>query len=206
MVWGGRVAQRIAAVPANCLRGGIAALAAFLARFADTDLAALFTRLTDKFPAQDGRRAHNAWLGGVAALFEPAAESYWARRYIFGGKRLARPRALVGPERAGLILVNAVIPLLLAAAHGQPEREGKLRDVYHALPGRGASGMEEFFMKNYFNKFKPPRTVVRAARQEGMIQIYNDFCLPRAAACAECPFAAYLEGLASAPEPDNCPF
>ncbi|MBI4828078.1 MAG: DUF2851 family protein [Nitrospinae bacterium] len=192
--------------PANFPMGRIAALAAFLARFADTDMAILFTRLVDTFPARDDRRARSAWLDGVAAMFEPAAEHYWARRYIFGGRRLARPRALAGPERAGLILVNAVIPLFLGEGQSQPEFEQKLRALYHALPPRGPSGAEEFFSKNYFNNLKLPRTEVRAARQEGMIQIYNDFCLPRAAACAQCPFAAYLEGLADSPDADNCPF
>ncbi|MGK7345997.1 MAG: DUF2851 family protein [Candidatus Nitrospinota bacterium M3_3B_026] len=184
--------------PANFPAGRLVGLARFLSIHLDSALDTLFIRLAEDYPAKGPRAERVEWLAKVASFFQPPDDDYWPWRYVIGGKKLRRPRSLVGPGRVEIILVNIVIPFLLARARvfGDAGGEERLRLVFHGMPGLEENHITKFMAARMLPAMKTRAVMKGAARRQGLAQVYADFCLTLDAGCAVCPFAAYLERLA----------
>lgn len=184
--------------PANFPQGRIAALAHFLASHAEGDMESLFVRAVDNFPAGGAKREIAAWMDGFSRLFPSPQESYFARRYTFGGKVIAGgPRRLVGPERAGIIFINVAAPYLLARARMKDSRadEEKIRLAFHASAAAEKNSVISFMSDRLLGN--RPGMGRGTAAMQGLIQIYSDFCVANERGCGDCRFAAYAEKMAS---------
>ena len=125
------------------------------------------------------------WLAAATALFEPeAAIPYWAWRLGRAGARRPTKEALIGRGRIASFLTNVVLPYLAATGHAvapllthlpAEEDNSLIRQTAHALFGRDHN----------------PILYAQGLRQQGLLQIFHDFCLSRTG-CRECRLAAAL--------------
>jgi len=125
------------------------------------------------------------WLAEATALFEgPAAIPYWSRRLGLAGARRPSEEALLGRGRIAATLTNVVVPYLAAMGRSvtpllaelpAEEDNSLIRQTAHALFGRDHN----------------PNLYAQGLRQQGLLQIFHDFCLSRTG-CRECRLADAL--------------
>lgn len=110
---------------------------------------------------------------------EAAKGIYWDCRLSFSGGRQKQPAALLGGTRIDAILNNVLIPLL--AAQGIPP--GRWLD---RLPSEADNAIVRQTALSLFGPDVPPSLCRDGLRQQGLIQIFHDFCLNDRSRCAEC--------------------
>jgi len=183
--------------PANYPMGRLAGLAHFLSEHGDSDMEVMLDRVIHSFPLDGGARARKEWADKTVSLFPSPPDDYWVWRYVVGGKKLAKPRKLIGRERIGLFMVNIVIPFFLARARGRENREEEiyLGRVYHQAPKPSPNSVSRFMIERLFHNAKCPAGFIDMAREQGLMQIYNDFCAVNPGGCHKCAFLSYLEKL-----------
>lgn len=109
------------------------------------------------------------------------SHAYWDRHATLGGMRTAKPMALMGKSRTESFLFNVVWPLGVARGNEkilkwvESERTGE-----SMLPARIAA-------VRLLGETMPTEAR-RVLVQEGLIQIYQDFCLQEFDACRQCEF------------------
>jgi hypothetical protein len=123
-------------------------------------------------------------------------DGYWADHYIPGGKRLRRPDRLIGAERSAAIAVNVFLPigLIYARAGKSPALETVLSAIYRAVrPAPDNKSVR--FMKQYIlgNRKDLTSLVTSEREQQGLIQIYQDYCTQNGNNCQRCPFPDVVE-------------
>jgi len=183
--------------PANHPARRIAAMAAFLARHLCDGLHRCVASAVERLGAGAGRRLSGSKvLAAVQALFD-TPDGYWRFRAHPGPRTFARPMRLVGPARAEAIAVNAFIPFLLAVSRGREraKAEAALHRVFCALPPAGGNAVTRYMKARLFGDVHAARRVVRSEhRQQGLIQLFRDFCGTDGTTCESCGFLAALEG------------
>jgi len=130
-----------------------------------------------------------------AALFTNSSDTYWTRRYTWGGKRTNKPIALIGKGRATQIVVNVIIPFSLAVARDTRDLnlESKIFATYVACPPLPTNAVLRLMAYRLFGT-DPPRPLIRnARRQQGLIQIYQDWC-SQDPLCQQCSILPLLTG------------
>jgi len=143
------------------------------------------TSIVDRLKAFDPSEPR-AWFRHATDLLERTATlEYWKRRLTFTGKLGERDTALIGEQRSAAILSNVVIPFLAAAGsqvtalldHLPPEQDNALiRQTAFAMFGRDHN----------------PALYRKGLRQQGLLQIFYDFCINTRTGCPNCAFAAAL--------------
>ncbi|MBN2311956.1 MAG: DUF2851 family protein [Candidatus Hydrogenedentes bacterium] len=147
------------------------------------------------------------------ALF-PSPAGFWAGHCSWTGKRLAKPAALLGPGRVRSIIGNVFIPAALAHARRHRDRglEETVLRFFTAMPKEADNQVIAAMTPRLFGQLKPPPLTFRT--QQGLIQVYQDWCEPNAS-CQNCPVIAFLDvgyssadttgvGERQAPAPRRC--
>jgi len=118
----------------------------------------------------------------AARLLRDLRHSFWDHHYTLTSQPAAKAMALVGESRIAEILANVVYPFLLA--EGADVWSG-----YEKLAARLSNRRLETAAARLFgedpHRAKFTKTV---AQQQGLLQIYEDFCLQDNSDCAHCPF------------------
>ena len=183
--------------PANLPARRIAGMCNFILRiFPLTPLHKLLTIFctpgisAEEAPFKKIDRELKALLGSVEE------EDYWSWHYTFAGKRLKKPLRLIGPGRAATIIVNVVIPVLLLYArkksHKQLER--LLARFYHWYPKLPSNNLLRFMQHKLFADDPRLNKVINSGRrQQGLLQIYKDWCSQEEGICQRCGFKRALE-------------
>lgn len=112
---------------------------------------------------------------------------YWSTHYTLLAEPSRKPMALIGGSRVQEMLANVAYPLLV------PE-DAKLWDEYKQLPALLDNQKVRRATLRLFGG--SPRGVdftKRLFHQQGLLQIYEDYCLEDDSACAECPFPEKLK-------------
>jgi hypothetical protein len=128
------------------------------------------------------------------SLLTVPAEGYWASHSAFGTSLSgAQPEvALVGESRANDMLVNILLPLLIA--HAERTAANDLRDralaVYAAYPKLAENTITRAMADEAFGPRKPG-AVKSARHQQGLIHLYRLYCQSRR--CYECPLSGNYE-------------
>ncbi|MDO8735054.1 MAG: DUF2851 family protein, partial [Elusimicrobiota bacterium] len=117
----------------------------------------------------------------------PDSSNFWFYRTTFVSKKFSKPVALLGEERILLILINTFLPAAIAKIN-KPEDDASLKIIY------------QWWLK------QPAISTNRTARitswrcgfgnisgqteriQQGLIQIFRDFCDTKKGVCTDCSF------------------
>ena len=112
---------------------------------------------------------------------------FWNFHYTLTSEAGPHEMAIVGDSRIADILANVLLPFFLA--------EGSdIWPAYEKLPARLTNRRLETGATRLFgNDARRPRFTRTVAQQQGLLQIYEDFCLQDNSDCAQCPFPEQMQ-------------
>jgi hypothetical protein len=130
--------------------------------------------------------AQNQRWEDLKNLFSELHHSFWNHHYTFQSKAVAKSIALIGPDRIQSILFNIFIPLFTFTGELIHKSPVFLQNTSPSRPEKIAT------VRLLGNRRIPPasRTVLI---QEGLLQIYQDFCLNNSDLCETCEFPELLK-------------
>ena len=112
-------------------------------------------------------------------------DPFWDHHYTLASTPTAKPLALIGATRATEMLANVFFPLAIAA---EPVRWAE----YQRLSAASSNRRVETAVARLFGQDAATagrgEWVKTAAHQQGMLQIYEDFCLQDNSNCENCSF------------------
>jgi hypothetical protein len=107
---------------------------------------------------------------------------YWTRHYTVLAEPARHSVALVGNSRVQEMLANVVYPLLA------PERGG-LWSEFKDLPALlDNQKVRRAALRLFGDDARAPEFQKRLFQQQGLLQIYEDYCLEDDSSCEDCPF------------------
>ncbi len=174
--------------PANHPVRRIAALAGLYATHLHEGLFGRIVRCMQSGCARGRRRADTVMRDELTSIFTGLRAPYWSYRYNFHSRPIEQPTALIGTQRAGAILTNVLLPLLLAYARKEDEEEleNNVFMIWSRLPGSPPNRILKRMGHQLFPNEKGAGQSVRSFRkQQGMQQLYNDCCLTESG-CRDC--------------------
>ncbi len=116
-------------------------------------------------------------------------DDYWSYYYTLGGRRIKKKERLIGKERAATIFINVIVPVLLAYARKEAdsELEERLFKSYKMHSKLTPNNITRFMNYRILGKSLQKDSVVNSARrQQGLLQIFKDFCESDDIACESC--------------------
>lgn len=135
-------------------------------------------------PLMDATRwSQVAWKESLLGL----KHDFWTSHYTLLAEPAARPQALIGETRVQEMLANVAYPLLM------PERT-RLWAEYLELPSMLENQKVTRASLRLFGE--GPRGAQfqkKLHQQQGLLQLYEDFCLEDDSACSKCPFPERLK-------------
>lgn len=125
----------------------------------------------------------------LEALFTELEDPYWSRRYSFASKAQPKAGQLIGEARARDIVINVVLTAAVAQAKllERPALAEAAENIFTGYPATEPNALARFTAHRLFGQ-RPPRGIRTAARQQGLLQVFHDFCLNDRSACAQCKF------------------
>ncbi|MGR3294069.1 MAG: DUF2851 family protein [Candidatus Scalindua sp.] len=176
--------------PGNYPTRRIAAISRLLAENYETGL---FRVILTSFEKTDKNKSDvdqiKTIIKNTESLFLELYDDHWSHYYTFGGKRLKKKGRLIGNERATVIFINIIIPVLLAYARKREdsELECKLFKAYKLHSKLSPNNITRFMNYRILGKNSQEGIVVNSARrQQGLLQIFKDFCESDDIACEKC--------------------
>lgn len=130
----------------------------------------------------------NKVVARLAALFTDLEDPFWSRRYSFASKAQSRAELLIGAARARDIVINVVLPAVVAQGWllDQSVLTEKAENVFRTHPASASNALVRFTAHRLFGQRQPP--IRTAARQQGLLQVFHDFCLNDRSGCRHCQF------------------
>ena len=126
-------------------------------------------------------------LDATRQFFLALGHPFWNFHYTLAAAPSDRAMALVGATRFGEILANVILPW----------RQAQERTAWPALaqePARLTNRRLETGAARLFGDDpRRGRFLRTVARQQGLLQIYEDFCLQDDSDCAQCPFPEQMQ-------------
>ena len=184
--------KRIAVRPTNNPERRMSGMARILSRTASSGLLETFEDIWrhDWLPLK--RRI------AFEKLF-PRPVGFWATHCTWTGKKMTRPIAPIGAGRIRSIIGNIIVPCALALSrkHKDRSREEAILDFYCALPKENENNVLKIMLPRIFGD-KKTRLAFRT--QQGLIQIYQDWCEANPS-CRKCSLADCLDVELSAQTP-----
>jgi Protein of unknown function (DUF2851) len=118
----------------------------------------------------------------ATAFFSGLGHSFWQSHYTLTARASPRAMALIGESRAAEILANVIFPFWCV-------EQADVWDEYAKLPARLTNRKLETGATRLFGTDPRRKEFLKtAAHQQGLLQIYEDFCLQDNSDCAQCPF------------------
>ncbi len=130
--------------------------------------------------------------GDPGKLFLQARDDYWCTHFTLGGKTQRKPVELIGEARAKEIVANVVLPFLAATDDDRLRAKAKAR--YDALRAAPSHSVLRLAGQQLFETPAIARRLLKTARQQqGLMQIFQDFCLNDKSACKQCQFPELVQ-------------
>ena len=136
-----------------------------------------------------------AFLKSIARRKPPAAHDFflglhhpfWNFHYTLTSEAATHEMAIIGDSRIADILANVLLPYFLAEG-------SEIWPAYEKLPARLTNRRLETGATRLFGSDpRRPRFTKTIAQQQGLLQIYEDFCLQDNSDCAQCPFPEQMQ-------------
>lgn len=128
----------------------------------------------------------------LKAILAPLENEFpWDGIRDFQHQLAPRPATLLGVDRRRDIALNVLLPFLGARAElqGQPEKEAVVSSAWERLPRPQTNHlMEEAVLRFLTPPSRWRALITNAAQQQGIMDIYQNFCLALDHDCNECPF------------------
>jgi hypothetical protein len=123
---------------------------------------------------------HN--IGAVEKFFASLDHPFWNSNYTLTSDPSPKEMALIGESRAAEILANVLFPIWVS-------EDIDVWPEYAKLSARLSNRRLETGATRLFGD-DPRRAefLKTVAHQQGLLQIYEDFCLQDNSDCAQCPF------------------
>ncbi|MDB6155395.1 MAG: hypothetical protein JWL90_3848 [Chthoniobacteraceae bacterium] len=122
----------------------------------------------------------------VRRFFHQLRDEYWDHHFTLTSKPGNARMALVGESRVTEILANVLFPLAVSA---NPERWSD----YQKLPAALSNRRVEIAATRLFGESVRRHELLRSvAMQQGLLQIYEDFCMQDSSDCQRCRFPEQL--------------
>ncbi|HEX8295228.1 MAG TPA: DUF2851 family protein [Chthoniobacteraceae bacterium] len=122
----------------------------------------------------------------IGEFFRNLTDEYWDFHYTVNSKTSPRRMALIGESRVTEMLANVFFPIAIGADEA---RWSEFRELRASLANRRA----EIAALRLFGESPLSRELLRrAAMQQGLLQIYEDFCMRDASDCERCRFPQQL--------------
>ena len=124
---------------------------------------------------------------GISDFFATLSDDFWDYHYTVSSKTSARAMALVGESRVTEMLANVFFPLAYA--------EDSSRWIgFKNLPAALSNQRVKVAAIRLFgpDNARAQNFLRNAALQQGLLQIYEDFCLNDASDCVKCRFPGQL--------------
>jgi hypothetical protein len=118
----------------------------------------------------------------VLAFLTGLSDPYWDHHYTLTSARVERRVALIGQGRATEMLANVFFPLAIA---GDPAKWAQYEKLVGGLTNRR---LETAATRLFGAVTERRRWTKTAVHQQGLLQIYEDFCLRDDSDCERCTF------------------
>ena len=122
----------------------------------------------------------------IHEFFAKLGDEYWDFHYTVTSKPAAKRMALVGTSRVTEMLANVFFPLAIAA---DATRWTGFKNLRAPLTNQR---VEIAALRLFADSPRAAEFLKHAALQQGLLQIYEDFCLRDLSDCAHCPFPRQL--------------
>jgi Protein of unknown function (DUF2851) len=136
------------------------------------------------------RAAGKSSVAAANSFFRGLEHPFWNFHYTLTSKASPTEMALVGESRVADILANVLFPFWAAhelKAHASPSTQ--LWTEYAKLPARLSNRRLETAATRLFGSDpRRPEFLRTVAHQQGLLQIYEDFCMQDDSDCLHCPF------------------
>jgi hypothetical protein len=129
------------------------------------------------------------WLDRVLDIIQSPADEYWRRRLAIGGRPASKDTALVGDMRAAAIVSNVVVPFAI----GPLNMKLPLAELYDLLPPEEDNAVIRQSAFNLLGRDHNPALYRNGLLQQGLIQVFHDFCLSDRSSCTECGLAEMIK-------------
>ena len=132
----------------------------------------------------------------LRSFFCVESRDYWADHYAPGGKKLAHPQQLIGPDRSREIIINIAIPigLIYARAGKSVALEAGLSHLFQSSKSTTDNKWIRFMKQYIFGDKKELIDLLTSDKQtQGLMQIYQDFCTQNKNNCQRCQFPTVVE-------------
>jgi hypothetical protein len=171
--------------PANFPARRITAIAAFVHYFGNALLNLLLQPLQKPLDEIRIRDILRSWMN----LFSRPIHIYWSYHFQFDGHKFSAPRRLIGKERGKILIVNVVIPILLAYAEiqGDNRLEEILHGIYRRHPRLCENSITRLMKHRLFGEGNRAKSLICTAhRQQALHHFFYDFCDNRESSCSRC--------------------
>jgi hypothetical protein len=154
----------------------------------------------DRWPAWLARAATVPARVAVAELhnlLQPGPDPFWEHHWTLTGATLPSPQPLLGAARATDLALNVLLPWLRARAESgtDPAWTEQAERLYLTWPAAQDNARLRLAGARLLAGRPGPRPF-RAATQQGLLQILDDFCAASNARCDGCPFPERVRTLA----------
>jgi uncharacterized protein DUF2851 len=149
--------------------------------------------------AREWPRLHRAsGKSSVAAanvFFQTLAHPFWNFHYTLNSEASPKEMALIGDSRVADILANVLFPFWAAHDLKAPISPNMpLWIEYAKLPAQLSNRRIETAATRVFGNDPRRKEFLRTvAHQQGLLQIYEDFCMQDNSDCAQCPFPEQMD-------------
>jgi len=123
-------------------------------------------------------------------FFSELDHPFWKFHYTLTSEAASTKMALIGESRVADILANVLFPFWFSqdADPSTPLRTS-VWPAYAKLPARLSNRRLETAATRLFgNDPRRKQFLKTVAHQQGLLQIYEDFCMQDNSDCAQCPF------------------
>lgn len=137
--------------------------------------------------------------GDPAKLFFQIRDDHWSRHFTLGGKTQSKPTELIGATRTQEIVTNIVYPFLAALGDERLRVQAKAR--YDLLPAASGNSIVRLAGQQLFETPATMRRIKTTRQQQGLIQVFQDFCLNDKSGCRQCQFPELVKRWATGVPP-----
>jgi hypothetical protein len=180
--------------PMNTPERRLAGMAQLLARYGDTDLYQVAVSRCRASRGQTQTSRAQSLNRALIEMLQTPPHTYWGARSRFGSRPGRLPQRLIGRQRALTIIVDAMLPVLLSAsyARGDTELQQLLLTSYRVAPRLPGNRLLHDMSRRLLGG--EPRLlalVTHARHQQGMLQVFEDYCSHDEGGCQGCGFPQF---------------